>query len=414
MDASNGRGWTFRELDVEAERGGAHEGPVAFPQTNCPEFVFTVLRAWRDKQVVCPLDPGQARPDIPSLPPEGIAHLKTPSATGGAPRMIAFSEAQLAADAENLVATVGLRPDWPNLGAISLAHSYGFSNLVLPLLLHGIPLILVRAALPEALKRAAATRSAVTIPGVPALWRMWGEAEAIPKNVRLAISAGAPLPIALERGIHERFGLKIHNFYGSSECGGIAYDAADTPRPDDSCVGAPVRDVLVSLNDEGCVVVCGDAVGSGYWPNADERLRAGTFVTSDLGRFDGGRLYLHGRVGDLINVAGRKVSPESIEMALSSHPAVRDCLAFGVPLPDGHRGESIVGCLCVEPGASAEALRQHAVERLPAWQVPREWWFVESLAANGRGKLSRAEWKARYMREGPGRNGAARSAKSIE
>ena len=57
------------------------------------------------------------------------------------------------ADAENIVATMGLRPDWPNLGVISLAHSYGFSNLVLPLLLHGIPLILAPVPLPARLMR---------------------------------------------------------------------------------------------------------------------------------------------------------------------------------------------------------------------------------------------------------------------
>ena len=50
---------------------------------------------------------------------------------------------------------MGLRADWPNLGVISLAHSYGFSNLILPLLLHGIPLILAPAPLPEIIRRAA-------------------------------------------------------------------------------------------------------------------------------------------------------------------------------------------------------------------------------------------------------------------
>ncbi len=80
------------------------------------------------------------------------------SATGGAPRMVAFTGEELVADADNIVATMGLRPDWPNLGVISLAHSYGFSNLVLPLLLHGIPLILVDAPLPETVRQAATHR----------------------------------------------------------------------------------------------------------------------------------------------------------------------------------------------------------------------------------------------------------------
>ena len=68
---------------------------------------------------------------------------------------------------------MGLRPDWPNLGVISLAHSYGFSNLVLPLLLHGIPLILAPSPLPEAVRQAAGGRAgADTGGGAGALERL--------------------------------------------------------------------------------------------------------------------------------------------------------------------------------------------------------------------------------------------------
>ena len=111
-------------------------------------FLFDVLRAWRSHVPLCPLEKGQAPPAIAALP-AGIAHLKTTSATTGTPRLIALTDKQLAADATNVVTTMGLRPDWPNVGVISLAHSYGFSNLVTPLILHGIPLILADSPLPE-------------------------------------------------------------------------------------------------------------------------------------------------------------------------------------------------------------------------------------------------------------------------
>ncbi len=161
-----------------------------------------------------------------TLPPKGCVHLKWTSATTGHARLIAFTAEQLAADAAQIVAAMGLRPDWPNLGVISLAHSYGFSNLVLPLLLHGIPLILAPSPLPEIIRRAAAQEPAVTLAAVPALWRAWHEAGGVPAQVRLAISAGAPLPLNLEQAVFAASGIKIHNFYGASECGGIAYDAS--------------------------------------------------------------------------------------------------------------------------------------------------------------------------------------------
>src|ERR1043166_6293880 len=231
-DFANGTQWSFRELASAAE-AAPKEGPtVAFPQGGSAEFILTLLRAWRTNRVGCPLEPGQPEPAMNGSVPPGIVHLKTTSATTGTPRLVAFTGSQLMADADNIVLTMGLRPEWPNLGVISLAHSYGFSNLVLPLVLHGIPLILVGSVLPEALRRAAATESAVTLAAVPALWRTWHEANAIPSNVRLAISAGAPLPLALEQSVFAAQGLKIHNFYGSSECGGIAFDAMAGPRLD--------------------------------------------------------------------------------------------------------------------------------------------------------------------------------------
>jgi acyl-CoA synthetase (AMP-forming)/AMP-acid ligase II len=397
-DVALGQRWTFRELASAGDRAGPGDGgPVAFPRGVSAQFILEVLRAWRSGQVVCPLEPEQAPPILPGGLPAGIAHLKTTSATTASPRLVAFTAPQLIADARNIVTTMGLRPDWPNLGAISLAHSYGFSNLVLPLLLHGIPLVLAGAALPEAVRRAAATERAVTLAAVPALWRSWHGADAIPPNVRLAISAGAPLPLALEQDLFALRGLKIHNFYGSSECGGIAYDATAGPRLDAACAGAPMRGVAVSVAQDGCLEVRGPAVAQTYWPEPAPSLRDGVFRTSDLAELSLGLICLRGRAGDQINVAGRKVPPETIERALASHPDVRECLVFSVPSAEAGRGEIIVACLAASAGLSAETLRQFLMTTLPAWQVPRQWWFVESLAPNERGKLSRAQWRARYL-----------------
>src|SRR6185312_9218423 len=271
-DLPSHRQWTFRELELAAETSAAGEQKIAFPTGLSAEFIFSVLRAWQAGQVICPIEADQRPPEIPPGFPSDIVHLKMTSGTTAAPRFVAFTASQLMADAENIVATMGLRPDWPNLGVISLAHSYGFSNLVLPLLLHGIPLILAGAPLPEIVLRAGATEKAITLAAVPALWRTWRDADAIPRNVKLAISAGAPLPVALEQSVFAARGLKIHNFYGSSECGGIAYDASAGPRLDDSCAGAPMRNVNLSVGDDGCLAVRSKAVAQTYWPEQNPRL----------------------------------------------------------------------------------------------------------------------------------------------
>jgi acyl-CoA synthetase (AMP-forming)/AMP-acid ligase II len=392
-DLARGERWTFAQLAAVAESDSL-PGPVAFPQAQ--QFIFTLLRAWHSGQIVCPLEPGQTAPIFKQLPPNCV-HLKTTSATTGAPRVVAFTGAQLAADADNIVATMGLRPDWPNLGVISLAHSYGFSNLVLPLLLHGIPLILVDAPLPETVRQAASAFEAITLAAVPALWRAWHESEAIPGNIRLAISAGAPLSLVLEKSVFAAHQLKIHNFYGSSECGGIAYDATSLPREDSACAGRAMQNAHLSVGDDGCLQVRGHAVGETYSPEPSPNLAGGCFLTTDLVEIIEGSVYMRGRAGDQINVAGRKLSPEVVEKVLLSHPAVRECLVFGVPSADADRTDTIVACIAANAPINAESLRLFLLETLPAWQIPREWLFVKSLETNQRGKLSRAGWRRKFL-----------------
>jgi long-chain acyl-CoA synthetase len=390
------RWWTFAELKAANERLPEEDGWMVRPRGTGVEFVLAVLAGWRRGKVVCPLEPGQVAPLV-ARPPPGCVHLKLTSATTGVPRLVAFTGAQLAADAENIVATMGLRSDWPNLGCISMAHSYGFSNLVLPLLLHGIPLHLVHSPLPETVRRAAASETALTLAAVPALWRAWHEAGAIPSSVRLAISAGAPLPLELEQAVFKGSGLKIHNFLGATECGGIAYDASESPRTEAACVGWPMVNVSLSVEESGCLTVQGASVGETYWPDPAMELGGGRFQTSDLVDLRRGQVYWMGRASDLINVAGRKVSPATIEQALLRHPAVRECVVFGVPGAEVERGEIIVACAATQPAATVAGLRDFALAQLANWQVPREWWLVDSLPVNARGKISRAEWRQRYQ-----------------
>ena len=208
-------------------------------------------------------------------------------------------------------------------------------------------------------------------------------------------STGAPLPLPLEAEVFKKCGLKIHNFYGATECGGIAYDPSPVPRLEAACVGAPMKHVDLSVNAEGCLEVRGAAVGQTYWPEPAPGLEAGCYRTADLAGMKDGIVFLRGRAGDQINVAGRKVSPETIEGVLLKHPRVRECLVFGAPCPEAGRSEIVVACVAANAGVDGESLKQFLLAQLPAWQVPREWRFVESLAPNQRGKLSRAEWRAK-------------------
>jgi acyl-coenzyme A synthetase/AMP-(fatty) acid ligase len=395
-DFGAGRRWTFAELAREAESAALRQ-PVAHPSGSSAQFILDSLAAWREKKLLCPLEHGQIAPALDGAPEE-ICHAKITSGSTGKPRAVLFKAGQLAADARQIVSTMGLRPDWPNLGVISLAHSYGFSNLVLPLLLCGIPLILASAPFPEIIRAATREAGSVTLPGVPALWKMWSDSGVINPAIKLAISAGAPLPLALEQEIFASHGLKVHNFYGSSECGGIAYDRSALPRTDSSCAGQPMDGVNLSLSAEGAVIVQSAAAGEAYWPDASDQLSGGFFRSTDLAEIRNGEVYLKGRGTDLINVAGRKVAPETVENAIRSHPAIIHAVVFGIPSRNQGRGEEIVAC--VNPGLSPltiPELQRFLSRELPSWQIPKAWWFAQNLIPDVRGKLSRADWKRKFL-----------------
>ena len=390
-DVASGEFWTFAHLlsrsDISSDPG---DGWVC-PRGSDPKFIFDLLRAWRHERVACPLEVVDQAPNAPR-PPEGIVHVKRTSATTGAARLVAFTAEQLVADPANIVSTMGFRAEWPNLGAISLAHSYGFSNLVLPLVLHGIPLILLNTALPEALRQTLQKYRAVTLAGVPTLWRAWHEAGAINSNIRLAISAGAPLPLPLENDVFEKHGVKIHNFLGASECGGIAYDRSDRPRKDAAIAGAPLDNVSLSVAG-GMLEVRGSSVAETYWPELAPSLRAGLFRSNDLVEIKDNILFMRGRASDVIHISGRKVAPEEIERALSQHPSVAECLVFDAP----RAGEENQIVAVIVGETNRETLRQFLATKLAPWQIPRQWVFVESLGHNERGKVSRAKWRERFL-----------------
>src|SRR5205085_4834600 len=134
-----------------------------------------------------------------------------------------------------------------------------------------------------------------------------------PDCLRLVITAGAPLAAATSARFRETFGLPVHVFYGSSECGGICYDR-EGGAAERGTVGAPVEGVRVILEpvddrEGGRVTVESPAVASGYLPpplEPDDRPRDGRFRAGDLAVWrGGGELALQGRVDDLVNIKGK-------------------------------------------------------------------------------------------------------------
>ncbi|HSH15832.1 MAG TPA: hypothetical protein VLD18_07350, partial [Verrucomicrobiae bacterium] len=105
LDAASGQRWTFAQLAHAAEQFPLPDHRLATPRGNGPEFIVTVLAAWRVGRPVLPLE-GEAPVVNEPLPAE-VVHLKTTSGTTRASQLIGFTAEQLAADADQIVATMG-------------------------------------------------------------------------------------------------------------------------------------------------------------------------------------------------------------------------------------------------------------------------------------------------------------------
>jgi len=326
--------------------------------------------------------------------------LKLTSGTTAAPRAIQFRSEQLLSDCNQICDTMGISNIDLNFGVIPISHSYGFSNLITPLIARRVPMVLSRDRMPRGVLVDLARTNATVFPGMPVFYQAFCEMENVPAlpKVRLCISAGAPLAIAIARQFRQEFNLPIHSFYGASECGGICYDG-DVTSEEEGFVGQPMKGVDIEMVDPRAsasqIRVRSPAVGEGYFPELDEaKLGGGFFVPDDLLTKTTNGFRIVGRTSDLINVVGKKVNPAEVEANLLRLSGVRQAVVFG--RASVLRNEEVVACVVASPGVTEAELLEFCRRELSTWQVPKRVFMVDAIPVNERGKISRRDLAHRF------------------
>jgi long-chain acyl-CoA synthetase len=427
---------TFAQIEEEARdiqqtllSGFRHGQAIAIQVGNHAAWPALLLACLRSRLVALPLERSMAKRErdaalqicgataivdvekeqiaLRPLPHESIewgpnppSLLKLTSGTTAAPRAIRFRSEQLLADCTQICETMGITGRDLNFAVIPLSHSYGFSNLITPLLARGVPMILSRDPMPRAVLDDLARTNATVFPGMPVFYQAFSEMEEVPAlpKLRLCISAGAPLPLAVARKFRQKFNQPIHSFYGSSECGGICYDR-DASLLEQGFVGQPMRGVdleLLELDAPATLVrVRSAAAGDGYFPEPDEeKLGQGKFIPDDLLSVSGDGLRIVGRVSDIINVAGKKVNPAEVEAELLRFSGVRAAVVFG--RDSILRNEEVAACVVAGERVLESDLLEYCRARLSGWQVPKRIFFVEEIPVNERGKVNRRELASKF------------------
>ncbi|MFD0980605.1 acyl--CoA ligase [Tropicimonas aquimaris] len=227
-------------------------------------------------------------------------------------------------------------------------------------------------------------------------------------GLRFLRSSSASLPAPVMRALEETFGAPVIEAYGMTEA---AHQMACNPlgrgaqKP--GSVGVPAgpevrladeaEDRLIGSAETGEVVISGPNVTPGYESNPEANAKSffeaegrRWFRTGDQGTFDGdGYLSLTGRLKEIINRGGEKISPLEIDTVLLEHPDVAQAVTFSIPHPK--LGEEIGAAVVIREGAEADArgIRDYASGRLADFKVPRQIVVLDEIPKGATGKIQR-------------------------
>jgi acyl-CoA synthetase (AMP-forming)/AMP-acid ligase II/thioesterase domain-containing protein/acyl carrier protein len=223
-------------------------------------------------------------------------------------------------------------------------------------------------------------------------------------SLRFIRSCSAPLPPPLMSELEAVFDVPVVEAYGMTEA---SHQIASNPLPPlqrkPGSVGVPTGTEvavmseaghLMPVGDVGEIVLRGPSVTSGYDENSEANEQAfahGWFRTGDQGFIDAnGYLFLTGRIKELINRGGTKVSPLEIEEALLAHPAISEAAAF--PVNHSTLGEDVAAAVVLKPDHEITdwEIRQFAAGRLADFKVPQHIVLVDTIPRSQTGKVQRS------------------------
>jgi acyl-CoA synthetase (AMP-forming)/AMP-acid ligase II len=335
------------------------------------------------------------QPLTPSQPADmtGPALLLQSSGTTGLPKIVRRDAASLDAVAASMTAALGIESSDQVLACVPLCHSYGLEHGLLAPIFAGASVHLAGDFDPTTFHREFAETRVTVLPAVPSVYEILANqtAAAAAHSLRLAYSAGAPLPTTVYERMRERFGVKIGQLYGATEIGSVTFAHPASANFQPSSVGRAMDGVELQFDVEGQLLVRAKSLMSGYVDDASPLTPDGFFPTGDLGHLDAaGNLFITGRLKLLIDVGGLKVNPLEVEQAICEHPDVAACIV--VPIRQSETVSRLKAIVTasdpLHPPVMSE-LRSFVRERLTSHKIPRVFELRESMPRSATGKILR-------------------------
>ncbi len=359
------------------------------------------------------LDPMSTAPE--DLAPDDALIMFT-GGTTGAPKMVPWTHDNIATSVRNVIATYQLGPHDATVAVMPLFHGHGLIAALLASLASG------GAVLLPARGRFSAHSFADDIRAVHATWftavptihqiltdRAATAAEPGQPPLRFIRSCSAALNPDTAQALQIHFAAPVLSAYGMTEATHQMTSTAENDAVSAGLVGRPTGVQVSVVGDDGrpCptdavgeIWVRGPTVVRGYLANptaTEQTFTEGWLHTGDLGSLSAvGELTLRGRIKELINRGGEKISPERVEIVLASHPNVAEAAVFGVP--DRLYGEAVAAAVVPSPSAppTAGELAEFCRERLAAFEVPASIELTAELPHTAKGSVDRRAVAERF------------------
>ncbi|TXG50492.1 hypothetical protein EZV62_023016 [Acer yangbiense] len=343
--------------------------------------------------------------------PSDVALFLHTSGTTSRPKGVPLTQLNLAFSVLNIISVYKLTESDATVLVLPLFHVHGLLAGLLSSLAAGAAVVLPAAGRFSAstfwsdmLKYNATWYTAVPTIHQIVLDRHLSKPEPVPPKLRFIRSCSASLAPSIMSRLEEAFGAPVLEAYAMTEASHLM---CSNPLPETGphkpgSVGKPVGQEMCIMDANGVIKnngvsgeVCirGPNVTTGYKNNPkanDEAFKFGWFHTGDLGFLDSdGYLHLVGRIKELINRGGEKISPIEVDSVLVSHPEIAQAVAFGVP--DDKYGEEINCAVIQRDGVElneADVL-SYCKKNLASFKVPKKVFITDSLPKTATGKIQR-------------------------
>ncbi|MCK1473705.1 amino acid adenylation domain-containing protein [Bradyrhizobium sp. 197] len=329
------------------------------------------------------------------------------SGTAARPKMVPLTHRNVCLSAYNAGRVLSLTSHDRLLNALPLFHAHGLISGLLTALAAGSSVICTDGFDASSFFGSMRQLQPTWYTAVPTIHRaLLTAAEANPdlarsSSLRVIRSASASLAPAILDGLEATFGVPVLETYGMTEAASqIAANPFELRKA--GSVGRAAGPEIAIMDETGRTLASGEHgeimlrgpnMSRGYYNDeaaTQAAFRNGWFRTGDLGYLDSdGYLFIVGRIKDVINRGGQKISPLEVEEVLLSHPAVLEAGVFAVP----HQklGENVAAVVVLRPNseATSDLLRQFARKRLAAYKVPSLIRSVATLPKGASGKVKR-------------------------